>query len=115
MKKKYRILLWLAITLCTMTLFAACSPNKLQTLKNSGYVISVYYDANGGAFFNNEEETALIDMFDPSEYTKDADGKTRIKLTDPTSPVRAGSGTAVFVTNYEHTLLGWYQKRTAVT
>ena len=95
---------------------ASCSSDQMEQQKKDGYIIKVTYDDNGGAFFDNKEDTLLVDMFNPANYQKGADGKVHIKLLDPTSPKRqTGGSSAIFVVKYNYSLAGWYKTRTLVT
>lgn len=91
MKKKTKIILGLvgACALC-LGLSACREETELDKYEKQGYTISVTYDANGGAFFDREGVT-LVDMFRPSDYEPDEDGKIHIKLLEPTDTGRPGS------------------------
>ena len=103
--------------LCLITLCAgltACAKDKTEEdkLREQGYLISVRYDAGNGGKFLNQENRYVLDMFNPSRYTKDASGKIYIKLLEPTDKKR---GSATFALTREgYFYAGWYQKRELV-
>lgn len=103
--------------LCLITLCAgltACAKDKTEEdkLREQGYLISVRYDAGNGGKFLNQENRYVLDMFNPSRYTKDASGKIYIKLLEPTDKKR---GSATFsLTREGYFYAGWYQKRELV-
>ena len=83
--------------------------------KESGYSISVTYDANGGSFLNRPGIT-VMDMFNPSNYEEDANGVVHIKLTEPTDPSRPSGGSdPITLTLQNHFFAGWYQNREVKT
>ncbi len=115
MIRKNKILFGLLLFFTISVMLTACSSNPLDQQRSNGYVITVTYDDNGGAFFDNKEDTLLVDMFNPSQYKKDADGTVRIKLLDPTSEKRrSGGASRIFVAKQNSSLVGWYKTRTPV-
>lgn len=88
----------------------ACAGEKTEEdkMREQGYLISVRYDAGNGGKINNLENRYVLDMFNPSNYTKDASGKIYIKLTEPTKRNK------FFLTRENYFNAGWYQKRELV-
>lgn len=116
MVKRFKILLLLlgAAVLCLG--FAACTALSVtDEYEAQGYTVSVSYDPNGGSFMGRDGIT-IVDMFNPSLYTKDGEGNVSIKLTEPTSPDRpSGSSENIVLTRSGYFLAGWYQTRNLVT
>ena len=116
MKRKFKFIL--AIGFCITLLLAgvACTkPSMLEEYQQNGYKIMVTYDPNGGSFLSNSGIT-LVDMFNPSDYTKDSNGQVHIKLTEPTDPNRPNSGAGnITLTMPNHFFAGWYTSRELVT
>ncbi|MBQ9151358.1 MAG: hypothetical protein IJX72_03835, partial [Clostridia bacterium] len=79
-------------------------------LDETGYTVSVRFDANGGSFAGSPEEVYVVDVFNPADYA-DQSGKASIPLLLPEDPLRGNSHAfAVSKTNYY--LAGWYRERT---
>lgn len=97
-------------------MFAGCNElSKVEENQQKGYKVSVYYDANGGSFLNRPGIT-VMDMFNPSDYQKDANGTVHIKLMEPTDPSRPTSGSdSITLTLQDHFFAGWYQNREVKT
>lgn len=112
MKKKFK---WILALSCLFALCAgaACAEQTIvEEYEEQGYTISVTYDSNGGLFMSRPGG-AIMDMFNPSQYTADSDGVTRIKLTEPTDPSRpTATSDKITLTMQSHFLAGWYQNRT---
>lgn len=91
---------------------AGCgTQTPVEENKEAGYLISVTYDANGGSFLNRPGIT-VMDMFNPSNYDKDANGAVHIKLLEPTDESRPTSGSdSITLTLQDHFFAGWYQNR----
>ncbi len=117
MKKKFKIILCLTCLIATCLCVCACtSETKVDEYKNKGYKISVVYDVNGGKYLDREG-ISLIDMINPSDFQKDANGTVHIKLLDPHDdrrPVSAGSE-SIYATKTGSFLVGWYKNRVPVT
>lgn len=106
----------LAIGFATAGLSSCGSKSTVDKLYDDGYTIKVTYDANGGNFLGREG-VSIIDMFNPSDYEAESDGTVKIKLLDPTSPLRpssTGQTDSITLLNSEHFLVGWYQSRELV-
>ena len=115
MKKKLKLTLLLG-GVALACVGAGCSDLTLvEENKEAGYAISVTYDANGGSFLNRPGIT-VMDMFNPSNYDKDANGVAHIKLTEPTDKSRPTSGSdSITLTLQDHFFAGWYQNREVKT
>ncbi len=114
--KRFKILLLLlgAAVLC-LGLAACTALSVADEYEAQGYTVSVSYDPNGGSFMGRDGIT-IVDMFNPSLYTKDTEGNVSIKLTEPTSPNRpSGSSENIVLTRSGYFLVGWYQTRNLVT
>jgi hypothetical protein len=81
-----------------------------EGLDDTGYTVSVRFDAGGGSFAGSPNEVFIVDAFNPTDYTADSAGKVSIKLFAPDDPVRKDS--AFPVSNTGHFLAGWYTERT---
>ncbi len=81
-----------------------------EGLDEKGYTVSVRFDACGGSFAGSPNEVFVVDVFDPSNFKTDADGKVQIPLIAPDDPIRKDS--AFPVSNTDHFLAGWYTERT---
>lgn len=108
MKKKNTLILALASIglLCVGT--ACAERTMVEEYQENGYKISVTYHANGGQYMSREGVT-IMDMFNPDDYTKDANGAIHIKLLEPTSSKRPGS--AVTISKSGNFYAGWYATR----
>ncbi|MBQ7164566.1 MAG: hypothetical protein IJR61_04485, partial [Clostridia bacterium] len=113
MKKKILSAILGMIALLAMA--AACSAKStIDDYKAKGYLVSVIYDANGGRFIDRDK-IYIMDMFNPSDYPKNADGSVSIKLTEPTSPKRHVGGSETITLSYvDHFFVGWYKTRNIV-
>ena len=110
-----RISLFVIFGLFIILLASCTSKTKIQEAKNSGKVIKITYDANGGTYLNREGIT-LIDMFNPNDYQADNQGTKHIKLLSPTDPKRpTGGSEGVYITKTNSFLIGWYKNKTAKT
>ena len=113
MKKKLTCALFLG-ALMFACLGAGCGKlSKVEENQKNGYTISVSYDANGGSFLNRPGIT-VMDMFNPSNYTPDANGFVHIKLTEPTERQAVGTDD-ITLTLQNHFFAGWYQNREVKT
>ena len=115
MKKKLTCALFLGALMFACVGAGCNSLTKVEENQEKGYTISVSYDANGGSFLNRPGIT-VMDMFNPSNYAKDANGTVHIKLTEPTDPSRPSSGSdAITLTLQNHFFAGWYKNREVKT
>lgn len=111
MKKKKALVLTLSL-LALMTTGVACAElNEMEEYEEKGYKISVTYDANGGSFMSRPG-VMIVDMFNPDDYQKDADGEIHIKLVEPTSKSRPTTGGGrITLSKSGNFYAGWYAKR----
>ena len=79
-------------------------------LDETGYTVSVRFDANGGSFAGSPNEVYIVDVFNPADYRTNGEGKAEIPLLAPDDPIRKDSAFAV--SNTGHFLAGWYTERT---
>lgn len=112
MKKIIISILSVVFVGCLCAGLTACSTNdtKVDEYEKQGYLVSVKYDANGGQFLNIEDRY-MLDMFKPDLYTKDSDGKVKIKLLEPTDSLR---GKDITLTRSGYFYAGWYKDRQLV-
>ena len=92
---------------------AACATMTVpEEYEEQGYAITVSYDPNGGLFLGRDGVT-IVDMFNPAEYEKDAQGNVQIRLTDPVSKNRpsGSSSESIVLTRSGYFLAGWYKTR----
>ena len=79
--------------------------------EESGYTVSVKYDANGGVFTTNT--STLVDTYNLSTLPTAENGAKLLTLIDPSSSARGNQAyTAAKVGYY---LAGWYTERTEIT
>ena len=113
MKKKLTCALFLGALLFACVGAGCNNLSKIEENQEDGYMVSVSYDANGGSFLNRPGIT-VMDMFKPSNYTKDANGIVHIKLTEPTERQAVGTDD-ITLTLQNHFFAGWYQNREVKT
>jgi len=113
MTKRIKTIIALSGMAATCALLAACGGKSLiDDYKNQGNIVTVTYEASGGAFLDRDK-SKIVDMFNPEKYTADADGTIRIKLLDPLDPKRpTGSSGNLTLTKTGYSLVGWYTERT---
>ena len=110
-----RISLFVIFGLFIILLASCTSKTKIEEAKNSGKVIKVTYDANGGTYLDREGIN-IIDMFNPNDYQADSQGTKHIKLLSPVAPTRPSGGSdGLYITRTGHSLIGWYKNKTAKT
>ncbi len=78
-------------------------------LDETGFTVSVRFDANGGSFAGSPNEVYIVDVFNPADYKTNAEGKVEIPLVAPDDAIRQDS--AFPVSNTGHFLAGWYTER----
>ncbi len=112
MKKTIRAIILFLMLLAATLLATACSEKTpYDTYDEEGYTVSIKYDANGGMFTTNVD--TIVDTYNISELSTNANGKIELALLSPDDPVR-GTGNAFHATNAGHFLAGWYQTCTPV-
>lgn len=100
---KVLLLLFLIVTLAVMTGCAA-EYTPYQVNDRDNFTVSVKFDANGGWFTTNT--SVIVNSYDVSEASADADGKVRIPLLAPDDPVKKNEAFAPV--NNGYFLAGWY-------
>ena len=103
--KKRAVLLCLLLVLAAM-LVTGCGKNDIYKENNRlGYNVSVKFDAGGGSFASGNTPV-IVDSFNLSEMTANAEGKVEIPLLSPEGR------TNVNIQNTGYFLVGWYAQRT---
>ena len=114
MKKKICTILSLSCIAAACVFAAGCAEKSaVDKLREAGCKVFVTYNANGGKFIGTEK-VYLLDGINPDDscWTKSDDGKTHIKLTDPTNKLRpTGTNDKMTLTKTEYSLAGWYRNR----
>ena len=114
MKKKICTILSLSCIAAACIFAAGCAEKSaVDKLREAGCKVFVTYNANGGKFIGTEK-VYLLDGINPDDscWTKSDDGKTHIKLTDPTNKLRpTGTTDKMTLTKTEYSLAGWYRNR----
>ena len=114
MKKKICTILSLSCIAAACIFAAGCAEKSaVDKLREAGCKVFVTYNANGGKFIGTEK-VYLLDGINPDDscWTKSDDGKTHIKLTDPTNKLRpTGTTDKMELTKTEYSLAGWYRNR----
>ena len=115
MKKRISVLIAVMVAVAACVLLASCggqgdAPYKAHD--ESGYNVSVKYDANGGYFSTNT--SIIVDSYNVSQTVISENGIASIKLTAPddTSRVKPNYFT---VSNPKYCFAGWYAKKVART
>lgn len=112
--KRLKIALGLFIVLAICAVgFTACNATEIDNLKETGKIITVTYDSNGGKLLKRDG-VSIVDMFDPDDFTADGNGNVSIKLLDPTDARRSQNNLLerVTISKTGYFLSGWYQERT---
>ena len=114
MKKKICTILSLSCIAAACIFAAGCAEKSaVDKLREAGCKVFVTYNANGGKFIGTEK-VYLLDGINPDDscWTKSDDGKTHIKLTDPTNKLRpTGTTDKMTLMKTEYSLAGWYRNR----
>lgn len=115
MRKKIGTLLLIGSLGALCAGLCSCSSETvIDEYYNQGNVVQVTYDGSGGQIMGSTEVT-IVDMFNPEKFTADAEGYVRIKLREPTDPVRPHPGTEpIKVLRQGYSLVGWYKTREVV-
>ncbi len=101
----------LTLVLIAAGCFTACSKweTPYKTLDESGYTVSVRFDANGGSFAGSPEEVYVVDVFNVDNMKQDADGNKVTPLISPDDPVREDKAFGISKNGYY--FAGWYSSR----
>ncbi len=116
MKKKLITILMLVAIVACLAGFVSCGKlSAPDQARKNGNVVRVNYDTNGGIIGGGENVT-LFDMFNPNNYTADANGNVHIKVLDPVDERRENIGKSDSnknpLTKSGNILVGWYKTRT---
>lgn len=112
MKKKLLVLLSLSAALCATLGFSACTPDDGAAMKKKN-AVTVYYDANGGAFAN-DKDVSLYDVISLKNVAKDENGIKKVKLIAPGDDVRNQNALVKDtseIAKQDYFLAGWYRER----
>ncbi len=112
MKAKIYAIFMAMLTLIAAVALSSCdAETEYDRLDDSGYTISVKFDSDGGTIKGSN--STVIDVFNPDNYTADADGKIKISLRTPDDPAR-DKNNRLTITKPDHYIVGWYATRTPV-
>ena len=111
MKKIIKRIIVAALAVATVGALSSCSQwdTPFEELDESGKNVSVRFDVGDGMFAGATTEVFVIDVFNPTEFGKNSDGKHEIPLLEPDSKLRGDSAFEVSRTGYF--LAGWYTER----
>ncbi len=112
MKKISKLILLSCLLSLLALVLASCSDTPYDEHNDSGFTVSIKYDANGGTFGTNT--TVITDSYNISEYKTNESGNKEILLIDPADPVR-GETQAYSVSKIGHFFAGWYTERNETT
>lgn len=112
MNKKIKVILLTVFALMLAFLVSSCDDGSPYALYDeSGYQISVKYDANGGTFTTGT--TVIVDTYGMNSLpTKN--GQKVAKLVEPSDKEIRGAGQTFTPSKKGYTFAGWYAKRTEV-
>ncbi len=103
MKFKFLSLIMMIATIAALASLTSCSTKtEFDELDDKGYTISVKYEAGGEDL--KDIGSNVIDVFNPSNYEENSEGKIEITLTDP-------SVGRVDLSRPLQRIIGWYQHR----
>ena len=112
MNKKIKILIIACCLLLAGLAFAACSGNSpYDEYGESGYNITVKYDANG-SYFANAGQLYVTDTYSQESLKVNADGKLELPLVNPEDQIR-GNGNAHQIARSAmpgYSFAGWYSE-----
>ena len=111
MNKKFKVILFAVIALITVLLVTSCGDDSPYALfDETGYQVSVKYDANGGFF--TAGTSVIVDTYGLNSLpTKD--GMKVAKLVTPDDSIR-GAGNSFIPSKNGYTFVGWYATRNEV-
>ncbi len=98
----------LALAMLLGTAGCAATENPYRANDESGYHVSVKYDANGGFFTTNT--SVIVDSYNLADLPKDSNGDVKIPLLEPNHPNRGKEAFTAVKNGYF--LAGWYAQRT---
>lgn len=111
MNKKFKVILFAVIALITVLLVTSCGDDSPYALfDETGYQVSVKYDANGGFF--TAGTSVIVDTYGLNSLpTKN--GVKIAKLVTPDDDIR-GAGNSFIPSKNGYTFVGWYATRNEV-
>ena len=109
MKLRNKSILAVCLLLVTMILISGCAGEKTpyEINNETGFNVSVKFDANGGLFTTNT--SVIMDSFNISNMVVGNDGRVEIPLISPDDAQRGKDGFSAY--NNGHFLVGWYTNR----
>lgn len=112
MKSKIYAVIMALMTLIAVTALSSCEADtEYDKLDHDGYTVSVKFDSDGGTIKGSN--STVIDVFNPDNYTADADGNINISLLKPDDPSR-DKNNRLTITKPDHYIAGWYTTRTPI-
>ena len=112
MKKRILSAIFAVILIASAMSMTACGNKSVyDELKEEGFDVQVRFDACGGVV-NDTQNVTIVEVFN-SEDSVTVNGKTGVKLLDPTDPIR-GEGVFKVAKNdekYRYFQAGWYTER----
>ncbi len=110
MKQNKKAFLSVLLALVMVLGMAGCAAteNPYRTNDDSGYNVSVKFDANGGFFTTNT--AVIVDSYNLADLPKDSNGDAKIPLLNPSDPNRGKEAFTAVKNGYF--LAGWYAQRT---
>lgn len=115
MKKRISLLIAVMVAVAACVLLASCGGKgapPYEAYDESGFNVSVKYDANGGYFSANT--SVIVDSYNVTNYTVDSEGMASLKLIAPDDTSR-GKPNFFTASNSKHCLAGWYTEKKART
>ncbi len=112
MNKKVKVILFAIIALVTVLLVTSCVDElNYAKLDQSGYQVSVKYDANGGNF--TAGTTVMFDSYNISSLPT-VDGNKVAKLIKPGDKIRGSANENLVPSKPGYEFVGWYTERTEI-
>lgn len=112
MNKKIKLVLLAVVAIFTAFLVSSCNDSSPYALfDESGYQISVKYDANGGEFA--DKTTVIIDTY-AMDSLPTRNGTKVAKLVAPEDEIRGGKGKTFSPSKNGYQFVGWYTQRKEV-
>ncbi|MBO5287220.1 MAG: hypothetical protein J6B34_03765 [Clostridia bacterium] len=109
MNNKLKVIILAVLMIITAMLVTSCAEDESPygEYDNTGFTVSVKYDANGGTFTTNTE--IIVDSYDISKLPTNSNGNKEIALITPDNAIR-GSGNTFVASKSGYFLAGWYQQ-----
>ena len=102
MKKIIKRIIVAALAVATVGALSSCSQwdTPFEELDESGKNVSVRFDVGEGMFAGATTDVFVIDVFNPTEFDKNSEGKHEIPLLEPDNKLRGDSAFEVSRTGY---------------